>query len=82
MIAFAFDIMGLLSNLNSTVGMGDGVAHIAHIGGAIVGLIYGFKVCGFRRALKIIIGAFILMLLLPFIWNLWVYFVKFILRLV
>ena len=58
------------------------VAHIAHIGGAIVGLIYGFKVCGFRRALKIIIGAFILMLLLPFIWNLWVYFVKFILRLV
>jgi len=43
MIAFAFDIMGLLSNLNSTVGMGDGVAHIAHIGGALYGLWFAYN---------------------------------------
>ncbi|MCK4429461.1 MAG: rhomboid family intramembrane serine protease, partial [Candidatus Aenigmarchaeota archaeon] len=43
-------IIGLL------IGYPPNVSHIAHIGGAFVGLFYGFKVKGFRKGLRILIG--------------------------
>ncbi len=41
--AFALDIIGLLSNLKSGVAVAGGVAHIAHIGGALLGLWFGYQ---------------------------------------
>jgi len=52
------------------------VAHIAHIGGSLVGLTYGFYKKGFRDALKIMIALFLLLLFVPIIWNIWVLIVK------
>ncbi|MCK4429452.1 MAG: rhomboid family intramembrane serine protease, partial [Candidatus Aenigmarchaeota archaeon] len=63
-------IIGLL------IGYPPNVSHIAHIGGAFVGLFYGFKVKGFRKGLRILIGIFIISLVMPFIWNFWVLITK------
>ncbi len=41
MIAVALDLMGTASNLRA--GMGDGVAHFAHLGGALYGLWFGYE---------------------------------------
>ena len=52
------------------------VAHVAHIGGSLIGLSYGFYKKGFRNALRIIIALFLLLLFVPVIWNLWVLIMK------
>ncbi len=61
-----YAIIGLIANYPPNV------AHIAHIGGAFVGLFYGFRVKGSRSSLRILIALFILFLFVPFIWNFWV----------
>ncbi len=63
-------IIGLLT------GYPSGVSHIAHMGGAFVGLFYGLKVKGFRKGLRILIAFFLLLLVVPFIWNFWILITK------
>ena len=43
LVAFVLDIMGIAGNLSSNFAVGDGVAHIAHIGGAFYGLWFGYE---------------------------------------
>ena len=54
------------------------VSHVGHIGGAFVGLFYGFKVRGSRSSLRIIIAVFLIFLFAPFIWNFWVLVLNFV----
>jgi membrane associated rhomboid family serine protease len=68
-----YAIIGLIANYPPNV------AHIAHMGGAFVGLFYGFRVIGSRSSLRILIALFLLFLFVPFIWNFWVLISNFIL---
>ncbi len=43
-IALFFDVIGALQNLNSTSTGGDGIAHIAHLGGALYGILFAYKI--------------------------------------
>ncbi len=43
LIAFVLDLMGVVGNLKSGMGLGDGVAHFAHIGGAFYGIWFGYE---------------------------------------
>ena len=61
-----YGILGFIANYPPHV------AHIAHMGGAFVGLFYGFRYTGSRKALRILIAMFLLFLFTPFIWNFWV----------
>jgi membrane associated rhomboid family serine protease len=53
--------------IGAVTGYPPHVAHIAHIGGSLVGLTYGFYKKGFRNALKIMIALFLLLLFVPII---------------
>lgn len=43
LIAFVLDLMGVVSNLKGEMGLGDGIAHFAHFGGAFYGLWFGYE---------------------------------------
>jgi membrane associated rhomboid family serine protease len=47
------------------------VAHIAHLGGALAGLIFGCRKQGLKSTLRIIMAVTILLLFVPVIWNFW-----------
>ena len=68
-----YAIIGLIANYPPNV------SHIAHMGGAFVGLFYGFRTMGSRSSLRILIALFLLFLFIPFIWNFWVLITNFIL---
>ncbi|RLD50232.1 MAG: rhomboid family intramembrane serine protease [Bacteroidetes bacterium] len=44
LVALLLDLMGLLGNLKGGVIASDGIAHIAHIGGSLYGLWFGFSI--------------------------------------
>ncbi|MGC9311011.1 MAG: rhomboid family intramembrane serine protease [Candidatus Aenigmatarchaeota archaeon] len=68
-----YAIVGLLTNYPPHV------AHIAHLGGALVGLCYGCRRQGLRSTFRILIAVTIILLFAPLIWNFWVLLVQFIL---
>ncbi len=41
-IAFVLDVMGLAGNIKEGAGASDGIAHIAHMGGSLYGLWFGY----------------------------------------
>ena len=43
LFAFVLDLMGIVGNLKSGMGFGDGIAHFAHLGGAFYGLWFGYE---------------------------------------
>jgi len=65
-----YAIIGLITNYPPNV------SHIAHIGGSLVGLFYGFYEKGIKSGLMIVIALFLLLLFVPLIWNFWVLLLK------
>ncbi len=53
------------------------VSHVGHLGGAFIGLFYGFIVKDSKDALRVLIGIFIIFLFIPSIWNFWALLMKF-----
>ena len=72
-IAFGY-ILTMVSGL--ITGQPADVSHIGHLGGAFVGLFYGFLVRDSKDALKVLIGVFIIFLFILSIWNFWVLLVN------
>ncbi len=70
-----YTILGAVANYPPNV------AHISHIGGALPGLMYGFYKKGIEKGLKIIIAAFLMFLIAPFLFSFLLSVVKFIISL-
>jgi len=70
-----YTIIGAMANYPPNV------AHISHIAGALVGLSYGFYKKGVKKGIKIIIAAFFMFLLAPFLFTFLLSLVKFIISL-
>jgi len=62
-----YAIIGLLTNYPPHV------SQIAHLGGALIGMVYGCHRQGLKSTLKILIVFTLLLILLPFIWDFWVF---------
>ncbi|OYT57858.1 MAG: hypothetical protein B6U68_01225 [Candidatus Aenigmarchaeota archaeon ex4484_14] len=45
------------------------ISYIAHFGGLIVGLYFGFQREGWQRGMKIILVMFMIMILIPYVWT-------------
>jgi membrane associated rhomboid family serine protease len=60
-----YAIIGLVTNYPPHV------SQIAHLGGAIIGMIYGCQKQGLKSTLKILVAVTILLILFPVIWNFW-----------
>jgi len=70
-----YTIIGAIANYPPNV------AHISHIAGAMVGLSYGFSKRGIKKGIKIIVAAFFMFLLAPFLFTFLLSLVKFIISL-
>ena len=67
LIYIIFNITEFIAYLSST--SSSGIAYIAHIGGLIFGIIYGFKIEGEKKSLIILLILLGLLIITPFIWN-------------
>ncbi|MBU3904867.1 MAG: rhomboid family intramembrane serine protease [Nanoarchaeota archaeon] len=52
----------------ATGGISD-IAYVAHIGGLIFGMLYGFKIEGQKNSFKVLILILIVLIVIPFIWE-------------
>ncbi len=52
------------------MGIDQSVSYVAHFGGLIVGLVFGFRTTGVKHGLKIILLAIGVMALIPILWKL------------
>ncbi|MBN2095381.1 MAG: rhomboid family intramembrane serine protease [Candidatus Aenigmarchaeota archaeon] len=60
-----YALAGLITNYPPNV------SHIAHLGGALVGLIYGCQRQGLKKTLQILMVVTVILLAVPIIWNFW-----------
>lgn len=70
-----YAIMGFIFNYPPNV------SHIAHLGGAFVGLFYGCRTIGAQKSVKILIALLLIFLFVPIIWTFWALIASFILSL-
>jgi membrane associated rhomboid family serine protease len=59
-----YNIYGFITQPDSNI------SYIAHFGGLIVGLYFGFKSVGIKKGVKIVLLTLLLMVLIPLIWLL------------
>jgi rhomboid protease GluP len=70
-----YAIIGLMTNYPPHV------SQIAHLGGAIIGMIYGCHKKGLKNTLKILVIVTVLLMVFPIIWDLWAVIFSFIIQL-
>ena len=51
-----------------TGGVSD-IAYVAHIGGLMFGMLYGFKIQGQKNSLKVLLLILLVLIVIPFVWE-------------